>query len=263
MSLLLVDGNNLLFRAFFGFPERLRADGKPIQGVIGFSHMLSKMVRIAKATHTLVAFDPVERHTRRDLLEDYKQNRPSYRNKPDRENPFSQFDDILATLTHLAIPHIQQSGYEADDVIASMALRAAAADIDVVIGSSDTDFLQLVSDRIMVMRYQGENSFFFTKQSVEAKFGVPPSQYLAYKALVGDKADNIPGAGGIGPKTALKVLRGERILNEEEQAIFERNKELIAFQTDMELPMTFEELHMPVFPNGSMIAGALRELGMV
>lgn len=109
---------------------------------------------------------------------------------------------------------------------------------EVVIASSDTDFLQLVSERSTMFRYHGKKSTLFTEALVREKYGVHPSRFLEYKALIGDKTDNIDGVKGIGPKNAIRVLNDERVLNEEEQKCFERNCSLIKLNSNVELPLT-------------------------
>lgn len=238
-KLLLIDGHNLLFKAFYGVPEKLLSDGRPVQGVIGFIGIMTKVIREAEPTHILVVFDPEEKPSRAELYVRYKQNRLDFSNKPDRENPFSQLIDIKRAIDSLGIKYVEQPGYEADDMIASFATRS---NCEVVIASSDTDFLQLVSKSITVFRYHRKKSVLFNEALVRIKYGIHPSRFLEYKALIGDKTDNIDGVKGIGPKTAIKVLNGERELTIEEQKLFERNYSLIKLNTEVDLPYTMHQL---------------------
>ena len=237
--LLLIDGHNLLCKAFYGIPEKLRPDGTSVHGVIGFIGMLLKISKSIDPTHILVVFDPEEQPSRVEQYAEYKQNRRDFSDTPARENPFSQLVDILKALDRLSITHVMQPGYEADDMIASYAVQS---DCEAVITSSDTDFLQLICDRIRVFRYQGKKSVVFNVDEVQRKYGLHPSRFLEYKALIGDKTDNIGGIKGVGPKTALKILNGEKELTEDEKDIFERNLGLIRLNTEIELPRGLSEL---------------------
>jgi len=113
---------------------------------------------------------------------------------------------------------------------------------EVVIASSDTDFLQLVSKRTTMFRYHGKKSLLFDETVVKEKYGIHPSRFLDFKALIGDKSDNIDGIIGIGPKTAIKVLNGERKLTKKELEILKRNRSLIELNTGIELPYTLNQL---------------------
>ncbi len=238
-KLLLMDGCNLLCKAFFGIPEKLLPNGKPIQGVIGFVGIMAKIIEAIEPTHVLVVFDPEEKPSRADLYPQYKQNREDYGSKADRENPFTQLADIKTALESLHIKYVEQPGYEADDMIASYASQLSC---DVVIVSTDSDFLQLISKRTTMLKYQGKKSLLFDETVVQEKYGIHPSRFLEFKALIGDKSDNIDGIKGIGPKNAIKVLNGGRELTEEEQKVFERNRGLIELNTTVELPYALNQL---------------------
>ena len=238
-KLLLIDGLNLLFKAFYGVPEKLLSGERPVQGVIGFIGILNKIIKVVEATHILVVFDPEERPSRTESYPRYKQNRMDYGGMADRENPFTQLVDIKTALERLQIKYVEQPGYEADDVIASYVSQLPC---EVVIASSDTDFLQLVGKRTTMLRYHGKKSLLFTETAVQEKYGVHPSSFRDFKALIGDKSDNIEGIIGVGPKNAIKVLKGERKLTEEELKIFERNRSLIELDTGIELPYTLTQL---------------------
>ncbi len=255
--LLLIDGHNLLFKAFFGVPEKVLPDGKSVHGVIGFIGMTVKIIRKTTPTHILVVFDPEETPARTESYPEYKSNRKDYSQVPERENPFTQLAGIKSALDHLNIRYCEQSGCEADDMIAGY---TGQPDFQTVIVSSDTDFFQLVSRNTIVYHYHGKKSVFYNIEAVVEKYGVHPSRYLEYKALVGDKSDTISGVKGIGPKTALKVLDNTRLLTAEEQAVFERNKELIRLNTRVELPYQISQLaynhHLNMFGIGAILRSA-------
>ena len=255
--LLLIDGHNLLFKAFFGIPEKIQSNGKSVHGVVGFIGMTVKIIRKTTPTHVLVVFDPEETPSRTESYPEYKSNRKDYSQVPERENPFTQLAGIKKALEAVGIKYCEQSGYEADDLIASY---TGQPDFQTVIVSSDTDFFQLVSRSTIIYHYHGKNSIFYNVDEVTRKYGIPPDRYLEYKALVGDKSDTISGVKGIGPKTALKVIRNERALTAEEQAIFERNIELIRLNSKVELPYRLSELaynnHLDMFGIGAILRSA-------
>jgi DNA polymerase I len=255
--LLLIDGHNLLFKAFFGIPEKINAEGKSIHGVIGFIGMTVKIIRRIGPTHVLVVFDPEETPSRTESYPEYKSNRKDYSLVPERENPFTQLAGIKKALETVRIKYCEQPGFEADDLIASY---ASPPDYQAVIVSSDTDFFQLVNETTGVYHYHGKNSTWYNAAELTKKYGFPPSRYLEYKALVGDKSDTIQGVRGIGPKTALKVMKNERALTPEEQAIFERNLELIRLNTSVALPYRLDELvyqnHLDMFGIGPVLRNA-------
>ncbi len=200
-KLLLVDGSNLLFQMFFGMPARIVNDqGKAIQGVLGFVGALLKMIRQVSPTHLAVLFDSEQPNGR--ALAD-----PSYKaNRKNEDAPFSQLDDIYEALDFMNIRHTETNGCEADDLIACYALSLCQK-MEVVIASWDSDFFQLLSSQISVLRYRGKNTLLCTPTYVEDRFGVSPALYADFKALTGDTADNIKGAPGIGPKTAAMLLK--------------------------------------------------------
>ena len=186
-KLLLIDGHNLLFKAFYGVPEKLLPNGKPIQGVIGFITMLVKIIDVIKPTHVLVVFAPDEKPSRAALYPQYKANRQEdYGSKDDRENPFTQLDDIMTALDSLHIKYVVSQGCEADDMIASYASHVP---YEVVIVSTDTDFLQLVDQKTTMFRYHSKKSLLFDEVIVQEKYGIHPSRSLEYAPIV-DTHDN-------------------------------------------------------------------------
>ena len=253
--LLLIDGHNLLFKAFFGVPERIDANGKCIHGIYGFLSMTINIIRKTTPTHLLVVFDPEETPARKESYPEYKSNRTDYSQVPERENPFTQLPGIKKGLDKLGICHCEQSGFEADDLIASY---TGLPDFQTVIVSTDTDFFQLVSRSTIIYHHNGKNPVFYNVDEITRKFGFPNGP--EYKALVGDKSDNIGGVRGIGPKTALKVLRNEKQLTEEEQAVFKRNIELIRFNTKAALPYELCDLtyknNLGMFGIGAILRNA-------
>lgn len=205
--LLVVDGSNLLFQMFFGMPARIvNQDGKAIQGVLGFVGALRKILGRTSPTHAAVLFDGPHQNPRTQVNAEYKANRPDYSQIPEDQNPFSQLPDVCAALDYLQIPHAETETCETDDWVAGYALTYGG-EMDVVISSMDSDFFQLVTDHVSVLRYRGEHSVVCTPETIQTKFGIDPSQYADFKSLVGDTADNIRGADRVGPKTAAQLLR--------------------------------------------------------
>lgn len=219
--MLLVDGSNLLFQMFFGMPARIiNEQGKAIQGTLGFVGALLKIIRRVEPTHMAVLFDGEHENARCELDSGYKANRPDYSGVCEEENPFSQLPDVYRALDHLGIRYIETTDCEADDLIAGYAL-SFSRDAEVVISSFDSDFFQLITDNVSVLRYRGEKTMICTPEFIREKFDIAPEQYADWKSLVGDHADNIKGAEKVGAKTAALLLREfgtlKRILSDAEK----------------------------------------------
>lgn len=191
-KLLIVDGSNLLFQMFFGMPARIvNGEGKAIQGTLGFAGALLKIIRKVEPTHILAIFDGEHENSRCDIDADYKANRIDYSMVNDTENPFSQLSDVYKALDYVGINYIETTNCEADDLMASYALSFCNS-ANVVICSLDSDFFQLISERISVLRYR-EKTMVCSAQYIVEKYGIYPNQYAYFKSLVGDTADNIKG----------------------------------------------------------------------
>lgn len=205
-KLLIIDGSNLLFQMFFGMPARIvNKQGKSIQGVLGFVGALLKIIRRVEPSHVIVVFDGEHKNQRWELDSGYKANRMDYSMVSEKENPFSQLPDVYAALTFLRIKYIETIACEADDLIASYVL-SFGQDMEVVISSFDSDFFQLITDKVSVLRYRGEKTVICTPEYISEKFDIEPKQYADFKSLVGDNADNIKGAEKVGIKTAAMLL---------------------------------------------------------
>ena len=206
-KILVVDGSNLLFQMFFGMPARIyNAQGIGIWGVLGFTGALLKIIRQVKPSHVCVLFDGEHENQRSVIDSDYKANRVDYSQVDDSENPFSQLPYIYQALKYLGIAYAETETCEVDDWICSYA-NLYGADNDMVISSFDSDFFQLISQRVTVLRYRGDKSVLCTPEHLQEKFGIAPCQYADFKSLTGDASDNIPGADKVGPKTAATLLR--------------------------------------------------------
>jgi DNA polymerase-1 len=201
--LLLLDGHSLAYRAFFALPPEnfSTTTGQPTNAVYGFTAMLINVLRDEQPTHIAVAFDRGEPTFRHEQYVEYKATR--------RETPAdfrSQLSLIFEVLDALGIRRLSVAGYEADDVIATLATEAAAEDMGVLIVSGDRDVLQLVTDDVTVlMTRRGISEMTrFTPETVTEKYGLTPVQYPDYAALRGDPSDNLPSIPGVGEKTAAK-----------------------------------------------------------
>ncbi|WP_110238643.1 DNA polymerase I [Nocardioides gilvus] len=203
--LLLLDGHSLAYRAFFALPvdNFSTSTGQHTNAVYGFTSMLINVLRDEEPTHVGVAFDK-SRQTFR--LEEYPEYKAKRAKTPDEFG--SQLPLIQEVLDALHIPHLSMDGYEADDIIATLATQAVAAGMDVLILTGDRDSLQLVNEHTTVlypMRGVSELAR-MTPAAVEAKYGLPPHRYPELAALVGEDSDNLPGVPGVGPKTAAKWI---------------------------------------------------------
>lgn len=206
MKLLLIDGSNLLFQMFFGMPARIvNEQGRAIQGTLGFVGALLKIIRRTEPTHIAVLFDGEHENARTAIDSDYKANRADYSDIPEANNPFSQLPDIYAALDHLNIKYTETIDCETDDVIAAYAMTYGN-EMEIVISSFDSDFFQLITDKVSVLRYRGDKTVICTPEYIREKLRVSPSQYADFKSLTGDTADNIRGADKIGSKTAALLL---------------------------------------------------------
>lgn len=205
-KLLIIDGSNLLFQMFFGMPARIVNDqGKAIQGTLGFVGAMLNIIRKVEPSHMFVVFDGEHENERCDLDSEYKANRIDYSTVNEEENPFSQLQDVYNALDYLGIKHIETTDCEADDLIASYAL-SFGQQMEIIISSFDSDFFQLITNNVSVLRYRGEKTVICTPEYVMDKFGIVPEQYVDFKSLVGDTADNIKGAEKVGIKTAAMLL---------------------------------------------------------
>ncbi|MCW2573028.1 MAG: polymerase [Frankiales bacterium] len=204
--LLLLDGHSLAYRAFFALPVEnfSTTTGQPTNAVYGFTAMLINVLRDEQPTHMAVTFDISRSNFRHDTYADYKATRA--------ETPSDfkgQVSLVREVLDALRVPIVCAEGYEADDVIATLATQAAADGMDVLIVTGDRDAFQLVSDRVTVLyNSRGVSDMRrMTPEAVVEKYGLTPEQYPEFAALRGDPSDNLPGIPGLGEKTATKLIQ--------------------------------------------------------
>jgi len=203
-KLMLIDGNSLLFRAFYALPLLHTSDGIYTNGVYGFLTMLNRVREEQQPSHIVVAFDKDKKTFRTEIYEKYKANRTS---PPDELK--GQFQLLREVINALNITYIEKQGFEADDIIGTLSKKAEEEGIPTVIVTGDGDALQLVSDKVTVLltRKGITEIDLYGPAEVLDKWGVSPNQMIDIKALMGDASDNIPGVPGIGAKTAMKLIK--------------------------------------------------------
>lgn len=203
--LMLMDGHSLAYRAFFALPAEnfTTATGQPTNAIYGFASMLANTLRDEAPTHFAVAFDVSRKTWRSAEFPEYKANRSK---TPDEFK--GQVELIGELLDTMNVPRFAVDGFEADDVIATLATQAEALGFDVLIVTGDRDSFQLVSEHTTVLYpTKGVSELTrFTPEKVEEKYGLTPQQYPDFAALRGDPSDNLPGIPGVGEKTAAKWI---------------------------------------------------------
>lgn len=198
-DLILVDGFSYLYRAFHALPPLANSRGEPTGAVHGVLNMLHKLLREFPGTRLAVVFDAPGRTFRDDLFAEYKAHRP-----PMPDELRAQIEPLLQAVAAMGLPLLRIDGVEADDVIGTLARRAATAGEHVLISTGDKDMAQLVDAHITLINTMSD--IVLDRTGVKHKFDVYPEQIIDYLALVGDSADNIPGINKVGPKTAAKWL---------------------------------------------------------
>lgn len=199
MNLYLVDGSSYVYRAYHAIKVLSTSKGLPTNAVYGFTTMVLKLIREKKPDKICIVFDspvPTERHR---LYEEYKAQRPEAPNELVLQIPY-----IKEVVAALQVPSIEMPGYEADDIICTLAQRAAQQGFTVFIVTGDKDLLQVVNDMIRV--YDPMKDIIIDEQQVRERFGLQPDRIPEVMALAGDAVDNIPGVKGIGEKTAKALL---------------------------------------------------------
>ena len=258
--LLLLDGHSLAYRAFFALPVENFATttGQPTNAVYGFTSMLINILRDEQPTHIAVAFDVGRQTFRSEAYADYKAGRSE--TPTDFKGQVSLIKEVLEAL---AIPMVEAPGFEADDVIATLATQGEGEDMDVLVVTGDRDALQLVDDKVTVlMTRRGISDMTrFTPDEVMAKYDLTPAQYPDFAAVRGDPSDNLPSIPGVGEKTAAKwirefgsldalVDRADEVKGKAGEALREhlanvvRNRQLTELRRDVQLPVGPHDLHL-------------------
>nr|WP_311764288.1 DNA polymerase I [Arthrobacter ipis] len=260
--LLVLDGHSMAFRAFFALPadKFSTARGQHTNAIHGFTSMLINLIKEQKPTHVAVAFDVSDDTTHRKAeYSEYKGGR----NETPREMS-GQIDLIDQVMGAWGIKTIKMPGYEADDILATLAAMGEKAGFEVLLVSGDRDAFQLITDNVFVLYPRKGVSDIprMDAAAIEAKYFVSPSRYSDLAALVGETADNLPGVPGVGPKTAAKWINlygglegvlehldaiGGKVgdaLRDNVDAV-KRNRKLNRLHTDLDLPVTLDELADP------------------
>ncbi|HLG22441.1 MAG TPA: DNA polymerase I, partial [Candidatus Manganitrophaceae bacterium] len=195
----IIDGSSYIYRAYFAIRELSTSSGLPTNAIYGFTQMLSKIIKEKKPDYLAIAFDSKGPTFRHAAYEDYKVHRPAMPDPLARQIPY-----IHRMVEAFEIPVILGDGYEADDLIGTLAKKGAEQGLEVVIVTGDKDMLQLISPRVTV--YDTLKEKVFTEKEVRERFGVAPPQVVEIMGLMGDSVDNIPGVSGIGEKTAIQLI---------------------------------------------------------
>lgn len=268
-NLYLVDASNMFFRAFFAIPPMTSSKGMPTNALYGFLSMTLKLLREVKPDYLVYCFDLPEPSFREGLYPEYKAHRDEM---PDDLSP--QVPYLIKLTEVLGIAHVEKSGYEADDVIGTLATLAAREKVQAVIVSGDKDFAQLVKPGISL--YDTMKNVRTDVDGVKAKFGIRPDQMIDYLAMVGDSSDNVPGVRGIGPKGACKLLADfetlegiyeniEKIKGATQTKLKEHKKEaflsqkLVTIVTDVDVGVSLEDLRLKPLDR-EPLRGMLQEL---
>lgn len=258
-TLYLIDGSSYIFRAYFAIRHLSTSTGFPTNAIYGFTSMLFKFIKDYKPEYLGVVFDSKSRTFRNDIYPLYKANRDV---PPDDLVP--QFERIFEVVKAFSIPLVQMEGFEADDLMGTIAKENEKKGVQVVLVTGDKDFCQLVSNKITLLDTMKNKSTDI--EEVISKFGVAPSKVIDLLALAGDAVDNIPGVKGIGDKTASKLIKKfgsmekiyehinevggkqEKLLKESKENAF-MSKELVTIKTDIDTKADYMKFEYKGFNN--------------
>ncbi|MBR5761122.1 MAG: DNA polymerase I, partial [Lachnospiraceae bacterium] len=254
MKLLLVDGYSILNRGFYGLPLLSNKDGIYTNAVLGFLNILFKVTEDEKPDYLTVAFDVHAPTFRHKMYEGYKGTR-----KPMPEELKMQLPIIREVLSSMQVNIVEMEGYEADDLLGTLAGQAERAGLDVTLLSGDRDLLQIASEKIKISipKTTGgkTETFNYYASDVAREYGVTPLEFIEVKALQGDSSDNIPGVSKVGPKTATELIATyhslenlyehideitkkalhENLVNDKEMAFFSRTLSRIEVNAPIQL----------------------------
>lgn len=268
--LFVIDGLAMAHRSYWAFKELATPDGTPTGAVFGSAAFLTNLIKQQQPDYIVLAMDVGAPTFRHQIFPEYKANR-----KEKEERLTCQLKNFKQLFKCLNIPILGIAGYEADDLIGSLAVQYGADDLNVYIVSADKDFMQLVNDNVFMYKPKKWPDFeIVDKGAVETKFGVRPDQVIDALALIGDAADNIPGVMGIGEKGAAKLIKsfgsldgiyanlgavtGKKAiegLNKSQKEAY-LSKELATIRTDIELPISLEDMKFDI---NSLNGAPLRE----
>lgn len=260
-KIMIIDGNSIINRAFYAIPLLTNAQGLYTNGVYGFLNIIFKFLEEDKPDYVGVAFDVKAPTFRHEKFQDYKGTR---KGMPEELRP--QIPLLKDVLDAMNLSHFEMEGYEADDLIGTIAKQGEARGMDVVIVTGDRDALQLASDKVKIRipktKKGGTEVEDYFAEDVKRIYGVTPIEFIDVKGLMGDPSDNIPGVPGVGEKTALKLIQQfgsiENTLQHTEEVkgkklkesleIYKQqaldSKELATIVTEVPLTLSFEEMKM-------------------
>ncbi|MDI1353183.1 MAG: 5'-3' exonuclease H3TH domain-containing protein, partial [bacterium] len=267
--LILIDASSYFFRAFHALPPLTNSKGQPTGAIYGVANMIKKLIKDYKPQNLAVVFDAKGKTFRDDWYPEYKAHRPAM-----PTDLSSQFEPLVQLLKAMGLPLLIIEGVEADDVIGTLAYQATQLGRPVVISTGDKDMAQLVNEHVSLINTM--SNYVMDIPGVQEKFGVRPDQIIDYLTLVGDSVDNIPGVTKCGPKTAAKWLEEHQTLDNiianahsvsgkigeylrASLAHLPLSKKLITIKTDVELPLTLDELSINAV-NKELLIELTREL---
>ena len=261
--LFLIDGYAMVYRAHFGMIRSplITSDGRHTSALFGFINSLFKLLRDESPDYLAAVFDGKEKTFRHKMYPEYKATREKMPDELREQLPY-----MWKLIEAMNIPRLEMAGYEADDIIGTLAMKARAAGLECRIISGDKDFMQLITDQIL-MHAPGKSgeSIIYGPLEVEEKWGVPPERIIDLLGLMGDSSDNVPGVQGVGQKTAVKLLQEygsfENILKHAGEVKNKRvregltqgvddahlSRELVTIKTDLDLPIEVEEMELGQF----------------
>ena len=203
--LFLIDGYAMLYRSHFALIRNplINSKGMHTSALFGFTNQVLKLIRKEKPDYLMAAFDTSKKTFRHEMYPEYKATREKMPEEMREQLPY-----LWKLLKAMKIPTLEQPGFEADDIIGTLAVRAKESNLDTYIVSGDKDFMQLVNDHIFLYSPSGRQSDIkiYDKDAVKDKWGVPPEKIIDLLGLMGDSSDNVPGVMGVGEKTAVKLL---------------------------------------------------------
>ena len=255
----LIDGYAMLYRAHFAMIRNplINSKGMHTSALFGFINQVLKLIRQEKPDYLMAAFDSSKKTFRHELYPEYKATREKMPEEMQYQLPY-----LWKLLKAMRIPTLEEPGFEADDIIGTLAKQADESELDVYIVSGDKDFMQLVNEHIFLYSPSGRKAELkvYDSEAVEEKWGVPPEKIIDLLGLMGDSSDNVPGVMGVGKKTAVKLLKEygtlesaldhadvvknkrarEGLQNGREKAVL--SQELVTIKTNMDIEINYTEM---------------------
>jgi DNA polymerase-1 len=272
-KLVLIDGMSNIFRAYYAIRGLSNRQGLPTNAIFGFTTMLRKVINDEQPDYVGVAFDSAEPTFRHQMYPEYKANRAAMPDDLALQMPY-----IFQVCESLRVPIMKLPGYEADDIIGTLARRAENQGLDVVIVSNDKDMCQLVDDHVVVVKADRQTTTVYDAKGVEERLGVRPERVIDLLALWGDSSDNVPGAPGIGEKGSAQIIQQFGSLEEalkhwdqvqrksyreslrDHQDLILKSRELVTIHTDVPIQAELNDLKLQR-PHSDRTAALFNELG--